>query len=403
MPVRSLLLFGNLFLVAFAGDAALSLLEEGLRQATGSTALLAARNLLAGIVVLAALGVVPALALSPKLPPSVLAPPALFALWVVVGAAPLGFFVGADRLPFVLVALQLALAGLAFWRTRRLSGGRSWRLAAATPDAPTFSPSYSLKVAVVLVAGGLVGAVLYLPLLIVSSLHELTDGFVSFDLEGVALADRRFERDGQEIRLVGMMHIGENASYSELVQSFTGSSTVVLEEGVTDREGLMETPLSYEGVASALGLDTQREIEAYLGEPETEELGEWPEFRHADLDLSDFHPESVAMLESVADLWDGVDTRAAAAELVRSYEEDPERWIAFGEDVLTRRNRHLLGELRDALDEYDRVIVPWGALHQPFLQRETLEMGFEPSSAAYHHLASWKTVLAAVAAVFTGP
>ncbi len=403
MPARLLLPFATFFLVAFTGDAALSLLEEVVRHATGSRAILPVRNFLAWMVVLAALVVLPAMTLSPRLPPSVLAPPALFALWTVLGAAPLPAFGSGDRLSFALVGLQLAVVGLAFWRIRRLSGGRSFDLGATRSDAPAFSPAYSLKAAGILGVGGLALLAAYLPLWLMSSLQSLTDGFVRFDLQGVSLADRRFERDGQEVRLVGMMHIGEGDSYAALVQSFVGGSTVVLAEGVTDSEGLMEAPLSYEGVAQALGLDTQNEIEAYLGEPETEELTQWPVVHHADLDLSDFHPESVALLESIAGVWDGDDPRAALRELVRRHDEDPEQWAVFREDVLTRRNLHLLGQLREALTEYERVIVPWGALHQPFVQRQTLEMGFEPTSSAYHLLASWNTVLAALAETLARP
>ena len=66
------------------------------------------------------------------------------------------------------------------------------------------------------------------------------------------------------ILVVGMMHVGEEASYRELVGSFSVPSTVVLEEGVTDRSGLLESPLSYDGMAGVLGLAQQDDLAAYL-------------------------------------------------------------------------------------------------------------------------------------------
>jgi hypothetical protein len=170
----------------------------------------------------------------------------------------------------------------------------------------------------------------------------------------------------------------------------------VLEEGVTDREGLLHKPLSYERVARALGLEGQAAIETYLEEMDPPPDEEWPDVRHADVDLSEFHPDTITWLEWTTEIWSGADPAAAVLELFRRYSEDPARWSVIGKDVIERRNVHLVDEIRGALVEYDRVIVPWGALHQPFIQYAVLEMGFAPVEASYHPLASWGTMAAAV-------
>ncbi len=46
-------------------------------------------------------------------------------------------------------------------------------------------------------------------------------------------------------------------------------------------------------------------------------------------------------------------------------------------DILTNRNAHLANEIRSALDDYDVVIVPWGALHMPEIEDTLESWGFQ--------------------------
>lgn len=395
MPGHLLVLLGNAFIVAYALDAGFSLLEEIFRQLTGSQALLSLRNHLAGIVIAGSAPLVIASVLSPRLPPSVIWPLALSALWGGLGAAPLPLLFELPTLGGVLVALQLALAAIAFLRLRALAGGRSWLLRNEAGQAD-FSIGYSAAALAAVVVGGMAFLLLYLPLSIATSIQLMTDEFVRFDLDGVELADRRYQRDDQELRLVAMMHIGERDAYQALIESFSGTSTVILAEGVTDRSQVLKAPISYQGVARALGLDTQDAIEAYLAEAEPSERRPQADLRHADVDMSEFHPDTITWLGWAGEVWNGEDTLGAIAQLYTRYNEEPDRWAVFAQDVLERRNLHLLEELVEALTEYERVIVPWGALHLPFLQNEALKMGFEPAAESYHRLASWNKMATAL-------
>ena len=75
-----------------------------------------------------------------------------------------------------------------------------------------------------------------------------------------------------------MMHIGEDAAYRELFESFAGQSTVVLEEGVTDTGNRLGSGLFYDKVASRIGLEVQPTFEALRAERPTSDSGEpWPE------------------------------------------------------------------------------------------------------------------------------
>jgi hypothetical protein len=79
-------------------------------------------------------------------------------------------------------------------------------------------------------------------------------------------------------------------------------------------------------------------------------------------------------------------------------------WRRVEQDLLVRRNEHVAGELDRALDEgYRRVVIPWGALHMPGLEREVLERGFEPATErlrlAFDYATIWAGLKAALAAV----
>ena len=64
--------------------------------------------------------------------------------------------------------------------------------------------------------------------------------------------------------------------------------------------------------------------------------------------------------------------------------------------MLARRNVHLVEELQGALADYDRVIVPWGALHLPYVQQQLLAMGFTPTDRTNHPLIAWNTLAGAL-------
>jgi hypothetical protein len=65
-------------------------------------------------------------------------------------------------------------------------------------------------------------------------------------------------------------------------------------------------------------------------------------------------------------------------------------------DLILMRNEHLLAEIADSLEHYRRVVVPWGALHMPEVERKILAEGFTPSGSFSRRLLRYSTVLAAL-------
>jgi hypothetical protein len=224
-----------------------------------------------------------------------------------------------------------------------------------------------------------------------------SNGFVSFDLHGISVDDRRYARADREIRLVGMMHLGEETAYGELVRSFVRDSTVVLAEGVSDEEGVLQEHLAYEPAAQALGLSSQDDLERYLAESTPDgEAPEWPVVRHADLDASEFSPTTIEFLDWAAEVWSSGSVLAALLRIRERPAHDPESLRVVWRDIFELRNQLLLAEIDAALEDYERIVVPWGALHLPAIEQAVTKDGFVQTGATRRRLISWPTIVSAI-------
>jgi hypothetical protein len=392
-------LFANGVLALSAADALLSLLDVAVRASTGVQWLAVPRNALAQLTLAAVVTTVPVMLATPRLPIAVFLPLAALTLWLALGAAPLALWIPPPLLDPTACAIQLAAVALAFAIVRAQNGGRSWWFGEESRERPAFAWTHSLAFAAGLCTLGPLAAIGYGAVAVATAIQVVTHGFVHFDWTGVSLGDRHYRRGDREIRLVGMMHIGDPAAYRALVCTFERESTIVLAEGVSDREGRLATSLQYGQVAQALGLAQQQDVSAYLvdGEDPDAEPPEWPVVRRADVDASAFSQETIAMIRWVAEVWEADDVPGALRLIARgTREQTAEQRLAFLVDIVDRRNEHLVGEIERALVEYERVIVPWGALHLPSVEQTVLTWGFAETSRELHPLFAWSTVLAAI-------
>jgi hypothetical protein len=387
----------NVLVALYALDAGLSLFEEALRAATGSTALLLPREIVATTNVLLAVPCLALLLLTPRWPASLFLPLGLSTLWLALGAAPIPLWVTPARaIGPTLAALQVAIAMAVLLRVRQLNDHRGWRLRADALTAPAFSPLYSAGAAAVAFFVGLPLVCAYALVALATQLEVATQGFVQFDLSGVSLADRVYARDDREVRLVGMMHLGEGDAYRELVASFAAPSTVILEEGVTDRDGLLEVPISYERAADVIGLEMQDAMGAYLAESHAADDPDRPVVRSADVDVSSFDATTIEWLSWAGRVWNAATLQESLALIGEGPAAEPDALETVMNDILERRNAHLESEVDAALADYEHVVVPWGALHLSAIESSLLRQGFEEVRSRYRRLISWSTILAAM-------
>ena len=392
--------YANTVLGLSGADAALSFADELLRATTGATALALPRNLLAHAALYALATTWPVMLATPRLPASVFVPLGVVTFWLTLGAAPLPLWIDAGHgLALVGCALQLGVVALAFAIVRARSAGRSWWFTEDGPERPAFAWRHSLAFGAALAVLGPLALVGYGGVAIATWTQTITHGFVHFGITGVSLADRHYQRDGREIRLVGMMHIGDPDAYRALTKSFSQESTVVLAEGVSDREQRLASTLEYGRAARALGLAPQEHLTSYLAEGDGPDapVPPWPIVRHADVDASAFSAETLECLRWASRVWESEDVASALREIMRgAREQGPEQLQAFQAEVVGLRNRHLLKEIEGAVGEFDHVVVPWGALHLPEIEQAVLAMGFAETSRELHPLFAWSTVLAAL-------
>ncbi|MCP4038180.1 MAG: hypothetical protein GY733_14665, partial [bacterium] len=111
---------------------------------------------------------------------------------------------------------------------------------------------------------------------------------------------------------------------------------------------------------------------------------------------SAFEPETREVLAYAARAWSAEAPVSAFWSLYRYLLENPDDAEQFMHDIIALRNQHLLGEIAGALGHYERVIVPWGALHLPEVERHMLEQGFVLEAETRRRVVAWKTLFAAI-------
>jgi hypothetical protein len=396
---------GNAFLLAFCLDAGLSLTDELVRLASGSAVLAPARNLAA----LLPLGLAPALAaallFAPSLPLGAFVPALVFLAWSLLGAMPLPLWSSAQHAGLLLSALQAGIALQAVLSVRRRARADVWWLRAGDLAGAPFRPlrALGLLAAAALLVPAALGA--YAGFSLAAGLEHATHGFVRFDLHGLEAMEREYTRGDRRVRLVGLVHVGEDAAYHELVSSFADGD-LILAEGVSDRDGLLREGLAYGNVARPLGLVVQPSLEAAVAELEggNADAARGPRVVRADLDLRDFSGETIAFLRALSYVLASADF-ATALERAREFSRDfdAQRSTRILRDLLERRNLHLIGVLDAALPEHASIVVPWGALHLPEIERALLERGFQRTGERGLRLVHYATLARALASLPSVP
>ncbi|HWH69611.1 MAG TPA: hypothetical protein VNT26_09515, partial [Candidatus Sulfotelmatobacter sp.] len=207
--------------------------------------------------------------------------------------------------------------------------------------------------------------VAYLFLCAALAVGHYSAGFLALRPGGVMVRVRDYVRDdGKTIQLVPMAHVGDPDFYHNLSQSFP-SNSVILMEGVTDNRNLITNQVNYERMATSLGLAEQHK-------EFTPERGEWV---RADVDVEQFSTNTIGFL-NLAML---VHAKGVNSETVLKLMQDsppPQIMEQIFDDIIKKRNRHLLDEIQARLPQSEHLIVPWGAAHMPGLAGEIQRSGF---------------------------
>lgn len=411
---KALAVIANGYLIAFALDGLLSLLDELLVLVSAGAVLNLPRAIVAGVVVLYSILMLLPIIFAPRLPKHVFLPLVAFAIWGGLGAPPFVFDHGYAGL--ILALAQVALAAFGFFAAHRRGGSWLFNVDALPPrGAPLLRVGIALVVAITvtpILGGGLM-------LFGFAQMIELqTGGYVDFTSSGINLRETVLEKDGKTVRLVAMMHIGESRYYEEFYRSVPDDA-LIIEEGVSDREGKLAGQFSYRRLARVLGLEQQPRFRSSAGAdaddavgsdapapsspqgmPQGSELdkaridtGPGPDVLNPDVDVSEFDETTIAFLLEASNIYQSDSAFEAFQRLISFMAEaKPEQTEKFLDDVVYKRNARVIAALDQNLASYDVIVVPWGALHMPGLQEKIEQRGFKITSSRTIPLARYETI-----------
>jgi hypothetical protein len=384
--------FANFYIILFLIDAGLSLIDELFVASSSPLPLFSSvRYLVAYVVITLSLLFFACLGIDRRLPKRVFLPLTLYISWSAMAMWPLSSIIERESLGLVSAVGQLLLGGGAIVLLRGLGGQNL--LTRELFQTPMFSLRNTLGFTAInllllpfaLVYTGLATTSYYLDL--------QTSGFMRLSPIGIYMTDRSYHLDNKIIRLTGMMHIGKQDYYEELASSMAAGRTIILAEGVTDEDRLLEHQFNYSKLAGIIGLSSQEKMRFDGNLINLDDLDEknpnaseqdQPDIARADIDLNSFDPQTIEFLNILGrTLFSGKPLVEGFAEynLWVSENMTQERIAGVMFDILDKRNEVVIDSMLRTLKRYDTIIIPWGAMHMPAIEEAVLEQGFVPGVA----------------------
>lgn len=361
----------NLYLGLFVASGVVSLVNDSLCLLWGLQFLSVISGILSFISFLIAVVVYVLMALTPMVPKRIFLPVTLFYAAGFLATLPAMIFGGGDwvrlgmRIDWVISLCQVIVGlGILYW----ICGGWKirWPLVKDKYIGDRYFSWPNLSVFVlanIFVALPAVAA--YFILCAALAVSHFTAGFLTLRPGGLTAQVRQYARgDGKEIELVPMAHVADADFYRKLSESFPTNS-IVLMEGVTDKKKLLTHGISYKRMAKSLGLSEQ-----------VEEFKPQAELVRADVDVDQFSTNTIELL-NIAMLIHAKGLNADTVMKLALYSPPANVEQQLLDDLINKRNLHLLKVLQTELPQSDLIIVPWGAGHMPEIAKAIEKEGFQ--------------------------
>jgi len=378
--------FANLFLILFLCDGIISSADELLLLLTAAELPGWIRALFAWPVIAASLPLYLCLGIDRRLPKLILLPQILLIFWSLFDLWPLPVMVapGTHLLPAALCQLVLGAAPLVYMKMRT----NQWLL----PVKMFSTPFFTLKNASIFFISNIIAlpvVAVYMALSIASlQLYEQTGGFARLKPSGLLMTEKVYRRAEKEIRLTSMIHVADQAYFDEVLQSISSDRTIVLAEGVTDKNHHLAYRFSYGKLAKKLGLTSQEKMVftgKIIGAEEIQIVASKSEeadyhILRADIDVNDFDPKTIEFLNVIGKQ---ILNSPSKTDGFRNYlnwvkeNSDEVTPRSIMKDILHKRNDEVILHLNRVLDYYDTIIIPWGALHMPEIETAVLGKNFQ--------------------------
>ena len=248
--------FANIYIVLFLIDAGISLIDELLQASSSPLAFLTEiRFFVTSVVITLSIVLYACLGIDRRLPKRVFLPLTLFASWSALAMWPLSGFIAREAFGLTAAIGQVVLGVIVIILLRSLDDRNL--LTEKQFQPPIFSLSNTLSFTAINLL--LTPFILIYTSLAVTSyyLEEQTAGFLRLSPVGIHMTERSYHLAQKEIRLAGMMHIGKEDYYEDLAKSIPTEGTIILAEGVTDQDRLLESQFNYSKLAGLIGLASQ--------------------------------------------------------------------------------------------------------------------------------------------------
>ena len=357
----------SLCLALFLVDAAVSLLDDSLILFFGLHIFSLVRGLVAIFGALMALGVYGLIGLTPMVPKRLFLPIPLFHLALILASFPFAIYCHGrlQQLSVGISACQVIVGlGILCWS----QGGFKLRWPLVPENRLGVRRFSWWNLSVFTLANVFVllpGVIVYFFFCTGLAVNHFTDGFMALHPGGLTVQVRKYVRnDGKTIQLFPMAHVADADFYRKVSQSFPTNS-VILMEGVTDEKNLLTNGISYKRMANALGLAEQHEEFSPCS----------GEMVQADVDVDQFSPDTIECLNLVM-LVHSRGLNPAVLQQLLQYSSSPQTVKQLFDDLLTRRNRHLMDEIQSRLPQSENIMVPWGVAHMPGIAKEMENSGF---------------------------
>lgn len=379
--------FANFYVIAFLVDGGLSVIHEILSTQLVIAGLSSIRNAVAFFVILLTVPLYLLLGIDARIPKKIFLPLIIFVFWASAFAMPIPIFLESNIASLVVSAIQLIFGIGILLSIKKITNG-SWLLTQNVFSGPVFI----FKKTVLF----FLGSVLLLPIVIFSYIFSSlylaadhnTSGFLRLGLDGLYLTEKEYKKDSKIIRLIGMIHVGEEAYYEDLSTSFSSGRSVLLAEGVTNTGGIISENYSLKKIADLMGLTPQDKmqlkgvlinLDSFEDSSIEDEEKNVLKIVRADIDAKDFSPETVDYLNEIAKhIRNSSSILSAFLSFYQWSTENlsPQELKTINYDLIKRRNDELLNHLDKALYLFDEIIIPWGAMHMPEIEKEIKKKGF---------------------------
>jgi len=195
--------------------------------------------------------------------------------------------------------------------------------------------------------------------------ERITGEYIKIRPDGIYTRVAALQREGRTVLLIGMAHVARKGFYDDVINRIPTTS-LVLEEGVSDRDHLLPDGLDY----THLGLSTLDDQKNFMGKLRAS--------RHtvnADIDVNQLKPANIEFLRAI-----GRYLKGDQKPLENNPSIDSDFIKSFFDDVLDRRNEHLLNVLSSQDGTYNSFTIAWGALHLASIEEELKTQGYRIES-----------------------